>query len=592
LTSNNLLAAIQGSVEGVISMFAKDNLSRSGRPTEVFVAGVTMLKDLLLKSIIAEEDWENLSVAARAELERAPDCSTLLAGLRTHRLLSDYQATRIGAGKTGGLILGNYRVLERVGAGAMGVVFKAEHMLMRRLAAIKVMQRPCQKNSPALTRFITEMRAVAMLQHPNIVAAFEAGKTSESDQDFSNLYYLVMEFVTGLDMEEYVSLHGPLPPAKACDVTFQVASALAEANRKRLVHRDIKPSNILVTVEGQAKLTDFGLARHFQHNHITQLGDALGTIDYVSPEQAQDASAVDIRTDIYSLGATLFWFLTGQTPFRCPDGLAQALIERRTAQPPSPRALCPDIPAELDAIVVKAMALRPQDRFPDPSALMESLLRYLNAEPRLEIEISSGVKAKSETDSPEEGGKGERIAPRALIVDDDASIRRLVRIAMEEAGFKCREAYDGLAALDALNAEPADVVMMDVGMPNLDGLETLNRIRKNPPSPNIKVIMMSGLVAPDHMAQYLSMGADDFLPKPPSMVQLKARVNGALKLKQAQDRSDGLYANLCALNAGLEQNTAGYAANRTKDRNDVMLDEATYARPARQRIDRDERVQQ
>jgi CheY-like chemotaxis protein len=340
-------------------------------------------------------------------------------------------------------------------------------------------------------------------------------------------------------------------------VTFQVASALAEAHRKRLVHRDIKPSNILVTVEGQAKLTDFGLARHFQHNHITQLGDALGTIDYVSPEQAQDASAVDIRTDIYSLGATLFWFLTGQTPFRCPDGLAQALIERRTAQPPSPRALCPDIPAELDAIVVKAMALRPQHRFPDPSALMESLLRYLSAEPRLEIEISSGVNAKSEANSPEERGQGDPIAPRALIVDDDASIRRLVRIAMEEAGYKCREADDGLAALDALNAEPADVVVMDVAMPKLDGMETLKRIRKNPPSPNIKVIMMSGLVAPDHMAQYLSMGADDFLPKPPSMVQLQARVNGALKLKQAQDRSDGLYANLCALNAGLEQNTAG-----------------------------------
>jgi putative two-component system response regulator len=573
-------------------MLAKETLPRSGPPTEVFVAGMTMLKDLLLKSIIAEEDWEHLPVAARAELERAPDCSTLLAGLRIHRLLSDYQATRIAAGKMGGLILGNYRVLDRVGAGAMGVVFKAEHLLMRRLAAIKVMVRPCQKDSPALTRFITEMRAVGMLQHPNIVAAFEAGKTPESDQDFSNLYYLVMEFVTGLDMEEYVSLHGPLPPAKACDVTFQVASALAEAHRKRLVHRDIKPSNILVTVEGQAKLTDFGLARHFQHNHITQLGDALGTIDYVSPEQAQDASAVDIRTDIYSLGATLFWFLTGQTPFRCPDGLAQALIERRTAQPPSPRALCPEIPAELDAIVVKAMALRPQDRFPDPSALMESLLRYLNAEPRLEMEISNGVKAKSEANSPAEGGKGERIAPRALIVDDDASIRRLVRIAMEEAGFKCREAYDGLAALDALNADPADVVVMDVAMPNLDGLETLKRIRKNPPSPNIKVIMMSGLVAPDQMAQYLSMGADDFLPKPPSMVQLQARVNGALKLKQAQDRSDGLYANLCALNAGLEQNTAAYAANRTRDRNDLMLDEAAYARPARQRIDRDNKLQQ
>ncbi len=273
-----------------------------------------MLREMLSKCVILEEDWQALPTPVRDRLATQSSNDKLLAELVQLQLLTDYQAGRISTGRLSSLIVGNYRILERIGAGAMGVVFKAEHLLMRRLAAIKVVPFSFQGGNPLLTRFITEMRSVAALQHPNIVAAFEAGKTSGSEHDFSNLYYFVMEYVAGLDLEQYVKRHGPLPPTKACDVIYQIASALAEAHQKQLIHRDIKPSNILITAEGEAKLTDFGLARHFQQKQLTQAGTPLGTIDYMAPEQAEDASSVDIRADIYGLGASMFWCLTGQGP--------------------------------------------------------------------------------------------------------------------------------------------------------------------------------------------------------------------------------------------------------------------------------------
>ncbi len=544
---------------------------QAGPSTEVYEPSQTLLKDLFMKSIVLEEDWENLPATIRDVLGREVAPSKLLAGLVEHRLLTDYQAARIGSGQMGGLILGNYRVLERVGAGAMGVVFKAEHLLMRRLAAIKVLPVPLEQANPVLTRFVSEMRAVAKLQHPNIVAAFEAGQTSGTDNDFSNLYYFVMEFVPGMDLEQYVRLHGPIPATKVCDLSYQIASALAEAHRKNLVHRDIKPSNILLTPEGEAKLTDFGLARQFQQRHLTQPGTALGTVDYMAPEQALDASSVDIRADIYSLGATMYWCLTGQAPFRSSENLARALVNRQSARPPSPRKLCSEIPADLDAIVVKCMATRPQDRFADPQAMMETLMGYLKSASLLGTQSSNVLKAKLESEPLSQRENAKRQAPSVLIVDDDPSIRLMVRLLMEDDDYICQEANDGLLALEALKAQPADLVVMDVDMPNLGGVETLERIRRNPPCPNIKVILMSGKVSPDQMAQLLSVGADDFITKPPSMVQMRARAKAILTLKEAQDRGDRLTTKLYALNAQLEQKLTSKLDNLTAARNDLVL---------------------
>jgi serine/threonine protein kinase len=219
-----------------------------------------LLEEMLELSLVLPEDWEALPRAVREVVARADGEEQLLLGLVKHGLLTEYQADRIRARTIFGLVLGNYRVLERIGAGGMGVVFKAEHVEMRRLVAIKVLPVECDQDPRLLQRFLAEARAVARLHHPNIVAAIDSGKAGAPGPDGPRLRYFVMEYVPGQDLEEYILANGPLPPTRACDVIHQIAGALVEAHRFDLVHRDIKPSNILLTPEEQAKLLDFGLA--------------------------------------------------------------------------------------------------------------------------------------------------------------------------------------------------------------------------------------------------------------------------------------------------------------------------------------------
>ena len=271
-----------------------------------------LLMELLDSSIVLVEDFDKLSDQAQDEISQCPGTKAMLGLLVQHGLLTEYQAGRVEAGTTYGLVLGSYRVLDRLGAGGMGVVFKAEHVDMRRPVAIKVLVLHGDHDPRIEQRFLREIRVVAQLQHPNIVAAMDAGKTSAAGHP--TLRYFVMELVPGQDLEEYVNATGPISPAQACDIIHQVAAALVEADKHDLVHRDIKPANIRLTPDGQAKLLDFGLTRQFA-TRMTEPGTVLGTVDFMAPEQTLDAGSVDIRADIYALGGTLFWCLTGKTPF-------------------------------------------------------------------------------------------------------------------------------------------------------------------------------------------------------------------------------------------------------------------------------------
>ena len=293
------------------------------RPAALFV-----LDDLLRCGLIPAEDWEALPSETRDEVARTADPKDQLALLVQHGLLTNYQAGRIEAGNSFGLLLGNYRVLDCLGSGGMGVVFRGEHVLLRRSVAIKVVHSVPDDDTRMLQRFHHEVRAVARLQHPNVVGAIDAGAVPAPDGHSLTLHYFVMEYVPGQDLEQMVKAQGPLPVTQACDVIFQVASALAEADKHHLVHRDIKPSNIQVTPDGQAKLLDFGLARLLSQR-VTLPGMAMGSLRYMSPEQGLDARAVDIRTDIYALGGTLLWCLTAATPFPSNGSLAATLIQRQ-----------------------------------------------------------------------------------------------------------------------------------------------------------------------------------------------------------------------------------------------------------------------
>ncbi|MBL8795909.1 MAG: serine/threonine protein kinase, partial [Planctomycetia bacterium] len=266
------------------------------------------LQELLASWLIHPEDWRKLSPHLREMFGQLDGSPHLLPTLVAQGLLTDYQAQRIAGGDWFGLVLGNYRVLDHLGAGGMGVVYKAEHLKLRRVCALKTLTLNRHQDPTTLLRFFAEARAIAQLNHPNIVSASDAGECASPDPAGPVLHYFVMEYVDGQNLEDYVIRRGPLPPTQACDLAHQLASALAEAHKHQLVHRDIKPSNVLVTAEGQSKLVDFGLAIGMV-SRLTQPGLLLGSIDYMAPEQARDASQVDIRTDIFGLGGTLFWCL-------------------------------------------------------------------------------------------------------------------------------------------------------------------------------------------------------------------------------------------------------------------------------------------
>lgn len=512
-----------------------------------------LLLELRNTWLIRPNDWDSLHGMIREELERAVTSEELLELSVEHRLLTDYQAARIRVGKTFGLILGNYRVLSCLGHGGMGTIYKAEHLRLPRLVAIKVLSLSSEEDTKHLQRFTNEMWSVAQLQHPNIVAAIDAGEVVSTLPEFKSLHYFVMEYIPGQDLHEYVETQGPLLPDKACDLIHQLASALVETEKHHLIHRDIKPSNVLVTPEGVAKLLDFGLARHLR-SRMTVPGSVLGTVDYLAPEQARDASSVDIRADIYGLGGTLYWCLTGHTPFASEGNALQDLVNRLKQVPPSIRLWQPDLPVELDAVVSRMMAVEPDERFPTPQAVMQALLPFLPSKSHDPTRLSSSSVSCDQRFVLLPEQKPSPARPRhVLVVDDELNIRKLTMLALQSEGLHCDEAVNGREALRAIATKQYDLVLSDIDMPEMTGPELLQQLRQTRPYPHLKVIMFSGRASPNEMASLMADGADDYLTKPLSILQLRMRVKAVLRLKDAQDHSDQLNRHLIAANQQLQQ---------------------------------------
>ncbi len=551
--------------------FKSERLCSSTRHEGLTNANV-LLDFCLQKSLVHREDWQSIPEPLRRELERESDAEQMLDRLVDLKLLTQYQAERIEAGTVHGLLLGSYRVLERLGTGGMGVVFLAEHLHLRRHVAIKMLPLYAGADSggPLLTRFFNEIRVIAQLQHPNIVWAIDTGEIPGDGTDAPVLYYHVMEYVPGKDLERLVQTEGPLSLSRACDIAYQIASALVEADRHKLVHRDIKPSNILVTPEGHAKLLDFGLARTTSHRH-TQQGTVLGTIDYLPPEQAGDASGVDIRADLYSLGGTIYWALTGKPPFLSEAPMHQQILARITQPPPSLGRIRPDLPMEIDAVLARMMATNRDDRYPTPQAAMRALLPMLRSQSGEFLYANVREPRQESSASRSSTGASGSTHRRVLIVDDVEMMRAVPKLTLAAEGFECVEAEDGLQAIEMAHASPFDLVLLDVELPHLRGNEVLRQLRDNPPTANLKVIMASGRVSAEDMSEMILAGADDFLVKPYSIMQLMARVKSALRLKDAQDRSDGLAHSLLNLNKQLEENLLSRDSDLIDARNALTL---------------------
>lgn len=263
----------------------------------------------------------------------------------------------------------------------MGRVFRAEHSAMGRIVALKILSADLVNSPRAKEFFLREVRAASRLNHPSIVTAFDANEVS-------GVHFLVMELVQGPNLDKLVRERGPLSPPVACEYIRQVATGLEHAFEQGMVHRDIKPSNLLLKGEpdsskpGLVKISDFGLARlapiraeNAGSNHGTILVEEntiIGTPDYLAPEQAKSLHQADIRSDIYSLGCTLFFLLTGRVPYPGTKGL-EKIIKHSTDPVPLPSAIVPGIPPEVDSLVVKMMAKDPVDRPQTPKEVAESI---------------------------------------------------------------------------------------------------------------------------------------------------------------------------------------------------------------------------
>jgi eukaryotic-like serine/threonine-protein kinase len=333
----------------------------------------TFLANLRQSGLVSAGQLE----AVEDRLRDAPNGRAAARSLIDAGLLTRFQARQLLAGRTGGFFLDRYRILDQIGQGGMGRVYKAEHQTLGRVVALKVLAPGLVKTRRARELFRREVRAAAVLVHPHIVTAFDANQVGRR-------CYLVMEYVNGPNLFELVRDRGPLPAGLACELVRQVALGLQHAHEKGMVHRDIKPGNLLLHrpgagAAGLVKISDFGLARLNDQGGgdpvgtiLTRQNAILGTPDYLSPEQARCLHQTDIRSDLYSLGCTFYYLLTGRVPF--PGGSPMEKLVRHSTEQPAPiTELRPAVPPVVTAVVQRLMAKKPEERFQTPAELAEAL---------------------------------------------------------------------------------------------------------------------------------------------------------------------------------------------------------------------------
>ncbi len=270
-----------------------------------------------------------------------------------------------------GKIIGNrYEILEEVGLGGMATVYKAKDHVLNRLVAVKVLKDEFTTDTEFIKRFNTEAQAAASLSHPNIVSIYDVGH-----EDENNLYYIVMELVQGKTLKEIINSEGVLSWKWAVNIAMQIASALELAHKNGIVHRDIKPHNIIITEDGIAKVTDFGIAKAVSNSTITAFGTTIGSVHYFSPEQAK-GGFTDAKSDLYSLGVVMYEMLTGKVPFDADTPVSVAL-KHMQEDPKEPIELNPEIPSAVNQIVIKAMQKEPSARYQNATEMLHDLSKAL-----------------------------------------------------------------------------------------------------------------------------------------------------------------------------------------------------------------------
>lgn len=346
---------------------------------------------------------------ARHEGASPPDGGAFADELLQVGLITAWQHEKLKNGRFRGFFLGRYKLLDQIGAGGMSRVLLAEHTLLKQRRALKVLPRERVSDSTYLARFQLEAQAIATLDHPNIVRAYDIDESG-------GIHYLVMEYVPGKDLQTLVVENGPLDFETAADYMIQAARGLEHAHKIGLVHRDVKPANLLIDPDGVVKILDLGLALFSETEAsltIAHNENVLGTADYLAPEQALNSHTIDGRADFYALGCTLYFALTGAPPFA--DGtIAQRIARHQSVTPPPLRNRRADCPEALEIICAGMLRKRPEERYQTAGAVAEALEQFLAGKTitTLAPALARAASSSTGTSSSVGIGAGRSDAPR------------------------------------------------------------------------------------------------------------------------------------------------------------------------------------
>jgi serine/threonine protein kinase len=495
------------------------------------VASRTVSRDELLQCI---QECQLLSPADLDKIQNTPSFSgldgmALACALSSHNLLTSYQVEALCQRRFHELRIGNYDVLDRLGAGGMGTVYKARHRRMKRLVAIKVLLRSLCQESSFVQRFQREVETVARLSHPNIVLAYDADEAEVG-------HFLVMEFVEGRDLASRVEQQGPFALRQAVNCILQAARGLESAHSQNIIHRDIKPANLLLDIHGVVKVADLGLARlsnvmdrAASTSGITQAGGILGTVDFMPPEQALDSTTIDHRADIYSLGCTLYFLLTGQVLYPA-DSLMKALLKHRDAPIPSLKASRPDVPAPLEDLYRRMVAKAPADR----PATMTEVVKALEAiettlDDSASVSVQVGTPAGAPGTTPSSGQTVDLKPPgtqhdnllSVLLVEPSRTQAVIIRKYLQNLGLEpAATVAAGQAALEALRQTVPTVIVSAMYLQDMTGVQLAQRVQAEHGGQTPGFVLISSEAESQAVGSLSKAGKATVLHKPFTLEQM------------------------------------------------------------------------
>ena len=530
-------------------------------PAPAVVSREEFLQSLRESALLSGDDLRTTLDALAANPHLA-DGAALARHLIDAERLTPYQADCILQRRLGALHVGSYLVLSQLGAGGMGVVYKARHARMKRLVALKVLTREAARQGSFAQRFQREVETIAQLSHPNIVMAFDAGEAEAG-------LFLVMEFVNGRDLASEVEESGPLSVADAVHCTLQAARGLSYAHTQGVIHRDVKPANLLRDAGGLVKVADLGLARlgsgpgAGDGHGLTQAGGIVGTVDFMAPEQALDSTTIGPRADIYALGYTFYFLLTGQPPYTAPS-LMGLLLQHREAPVPNLCELRPDVPAEVEAVFRRMVAKQPDERPPTMAAVVEQLeglqdrVAALRERPAFQ---PSGPAARSHSDETVAADTADQFRARDSAVatpgagaaapqprGDERQQKRLSIVMVEpsrtQAAIVRKYLQDlaveqihstgsGAEALALAKKGKADVLLSALHLTDMTGVQLAQALRAEPECSRVGFVLASSESHSGDALAVLAAPRTVLLPKPFDQRQLTRALAAAAGLRPA-----------------------------------------------------------